>query len=303
MSKADEVKKALNKIRLQGQGIRYIDVQRLYIRYALERFFYRLSLTPHKDNFILKGAMIMPIYLVESHRSTKDADFLVQGDYSKEKLEEVFQGCCLLDLDDGLRFDVEGITIKDAGADRDYPGFDVEIPTWLGNSPCKILIDLAFGEAVTPPALSWSYPCILGEPPNLKAYPPETAVAEKFETIVRRGMANTRLKDYYDLAEYGSTLSFDGSLLQHALLRTFETRGTPIPTTMRIALTNAFYSDRSKRSFWTEFLRSCSLEKTLSLEAACHIIERFLMPLCLALTSEAHFEMAWNNGKWRPKKP
>ncbi len=298
----DQVKTELQSLAKSING--YVDVQRLFVRYGLERFFYRLSQTRHKDNFILKGAMIMPIYLGENHRSTKDADFSVRGKFNPEQLREICIECCQLEADDGLSFDVNGIEISDAGKDREYPGFDIKIPALLADSPCHINLDVSFGDQITPPPYEITYPTLLGDPaPELMVYPPEASIAEKFETIVSKGMSNTRVKDYFDLSEFAQGLVFRGDLLKHALERTFEFRSTGIPKEIPLALTQEYYNDKNRQSDWKQFIHNNSLSNGLNLAVCCNLIVEFLMPVADSITSKSEFQYAWRKGAWQAVKP
>src|SRR5215210_5290390 len=120
----------------------------------------------------------------------------------------------------------------------------------------RIQVDIGFGDAVTPSAVLVDFPTLLGFPaPRLRAYPRETVVAEKVEAIVQLGIANSRMKDFFDVAMLADLFPFDGALLARAIRATFARRLTALPHGLPVALTDAFANDASKRTQWTAFVR------------------------------------------------
>ena len=112
----------------------------------------------------------------------------------------------------------------------------------------KLQVDVGFGDAITPEASLIEFPPLLDFPaPRLRAYPRETVVAEKLEAMVQLGMANSRMKDFYDVAVLAREFDFDGDLLARAIRATFERRGTVLPTTTPVALTEAWWSTACRR--------------------------------------------------------
>ena len=159
----------------------YQDMQRLLVRYSVERFLYRLGLSPYRSKFVLKGALLLAIYVPNEYRSTGDGDLLAQGHFTPERLLHLFQEVCAIYYDDGLIFDSIAIEIRDAGADREYPGYVVVIPANLGASKCNVRLDIGFGQAVTPSPHLVDYPSLLDLPkPRLRIYPLETVVVRSF---------------------------------------------------------------------------------------------------------------------------
>ncbi len=182
----------------QRQGA---DFQLIVTRYALERFLYRLGVSPYRDRFILKGAMLFAIWLDDPYRPTRDVDFLGFGDNETEAVAEIFRKVCAVEVaDDGVVFDVNKLRAESTREDTDYGGIRVQTQATVGGARVPIRIDIGFGDVVTPRPAEIEYPALLdAPPPKLRAYPKETVVAEKFEALVSLGHSNSRMKDFYDL--------------------------------------------------------------------------------------------------------
>jgi hypothetical protein len=165
-------------------------------------------------------------------------------------------------------------------------------------------IDIGFGDAITPPPVETSFPTILNGPaPLLLAYPKETVIAEKFEAMVKLGMANSRMKDFHDLRAISLLFPFDGEVLAEAIRRTFERRKTAIPTLAAPprACTAEFFEDESKQRQWSAFNTKNRLYiEAIPLQHVVGDIERFLMPLLAGITAEGHRKQFWPpGGPWQ----
>jgi predicted nucleotidyltransferase component of viral defense system len=233
------------------------DYNQLLIRYAIERFLYRLSLSSHRDAFILKGAMLFSVWEGSPHRPTQDLDLLGFGDRSLARLTSVFREICATPVeDDGWTFDPATVEAEDIRTVAEYGGIRVRLTGKLAGAVVRVQTDIGFGDAVTPPATHTSYPSLLGLPaPQLRTYPRETVVAEKLEAIVKLGMLNTRHKDYYDLRHLARHFEFDGILLVRAIVATFSRRRTPLASEIPVGLTVAFTQDPAKQVQWSAFCR------------------------------------------------
>jgi hypothetical protein len=203
---------------------------------------YRLSVSTHRETFILKGAMLFAVWEGSPHRPTQDLDLLGSGDRSLDRLMSVFQEiCATLVEDDGWTFDPSTVEAEDIRTVAEYGGVRVRLTATLGGAVVRVQADIGFGDAVTPPATYASYPSLLGlSAPRLRTYPRETVVAEKLEAIVKLGMLNTRHKDYYDLRHLASRFDFEGGALVRAIAATFVRRRTPLAAEIPIGLTAAF---------------------------------------------------------------
>ena len=153
-ARAEQIEKPLEQEARAKGG--YYDRQRVANRYALERFLYRVGQSAYMDQFVLKGALLLVIYIPEANRPSRDADFQLRGVSTSDQLRGVLQDICKIEHNDGLRIDYQSIQIDPAGADRNYPGYTARIPVILGSLKCPIHLDFGFGEAITPPEIGQS---------------------------------------------------------------------------------------------------------------------------------------------------
>lgn len=230
------------------------DFQTLLTRYALERLLYRLSISDQRERFVLKGAMLFAIWQNDPFRPTRDLDLLGHGDPDPAAIAQSIQNICSVPVpDDGIVFEVARIRADPIRDDTKYAGVRVRTNAHIAGARLPIQIDIGFGDTITPEAIEIEYPSLLDAPsPVLRAYPPETVVSEKLEAIVSLGIANSRMKDFYDLWMIAKTFPFDGAVLTDAIKRTFERRGTSWPEQIPAGLDEAFI--REKDAQWRAFL-------------------------------------------------
>lgn len=261
------------------------DVQRFMTRFAIERLLYRLAGGAHRDAFVLKGAMLFSLWAPVPYRSTGDLDLLGQGDPAPERMASIFREVCTASApDDGLVFDPAGVRAEPARPEDEYGGVRVTLEATLANARLPVQIDIGLGDPVTPAAQEITYPSVLGFPEaRLKAYPPETVVAEKLEALVSLGMRNSRMKDFFDLWAIAATFSFDGPTLAAAVAATFARRKTPFPDGPPVALTDAFAADPAKQAQWAGFLRRTTIALAPApLPDLIALVRRFATPLLTA---------------------
>lgn len=250
-------------------------------RYAVERLLYRLSISPYRDDFVLKGALLFRHWLDQSHRPTRDADFLGFGTPDPGRIATVVQALCEADVDDGLIFDLSRMSVDAIRETARYDGLRVQLRAWLGTATCVIQWDVGFGDAITPEPEEVRFDTMLEDVPSpvLRIYPRETAFAEKLEAIVVLGMGNSRMKDYFDLLSLIREARMAPASLTQAITATFARRATPLPAELPIGLTATFALDKTKRLQWRAFLdrsrlEAPALEETVAEIAA--VVSRFL---------------------------
>ena len=291
----------LDRARKSGE-----DFQLLITHFVIERLLYRLSQSQWRDEFVLKGAMLFRVWTDMVHRPTRDVDLLGKGDNSESHIKQVFREVCALNVEeDGLVFDADSVTAARIKEDQDYEGVRVHCRVRLENAEIVLQIDIGFGDAVTPRAAHISYPTMLEFPaPEMKAYPRQTVVAEKFQAMVALGIANSRMKDFYDVWILARTFEFDGVALSRAIQATFRRRKTELPATPPLALTEAFATDTQKTKQWTAFIKKGKLEPNrISLQEVCEFLNQFLMPVSIASSVGDAFEKHWSaGGPWMQKK-
>jgi len=287
----------------KAQEAEFINV---LIRYAIERLLYRLSISRYADRFILKGAVLLALWGEQPYRPTRDVDFLASGDSSEDSMKEAFQEVMQTECrDDGLEFLPDTLSIAAIKEGQQYEGLRLTFKCKLAQASIPLQIDLAFGDAVTPKPLKLTYPTLLQLPaPVLFTYPRETVAAEKFEAMVKLGMANSRMKDFADLYFLANHFEFDGYLLVAAIGATFERRKTAIPQGVPTALTREFYANADKIKQWVAFIKRSKLADQLpDLKTVCERLGEFLLPVGEAARKNLDLEKSWfPKSGWMPAK-
>lgn len=230
--------------------------------YGLERLLYRLSISPHAPNYLLKGALLFALWYEQPHRPTRDADLLGFGPDDVASAVNTFRDICQITAEDGISFDaasVQGAVIrKEAG----YGGVRIDLRASLDGARITLQVDIGFGDVVTPAAQVVRYPVLLDDlpAPQLRSYPKYTVVAEKFHAICLLGMANTRMRDYFDLWVLMNDGTLAPSELRQALAATFERRKLAMPVGPPTGLSDRFSGDATKQAQWAAFLKKNRLE-------------------------------------------
>jgi hypothetical protein len=263
------------------------------VRYAIERLLYRLSMSPYADRFLLKGAMLFAIWSETLHRPTQDVDLLGHGDPDVGQLQNLFREICSFDVEpDGLNFLPETVhaeIIRDQAA---YSGVRITIQACLTKARIPVQVDIGFGDAVTPGPEDVRFPALLNFPsPRLRAYPVYTVVAEKIEAMVSLGIANSRMKDFYDLWFMSRTFDFDGPLLAAAIRNTFERRKTDLATELPFSEEFALL----KSTQWNGFVSRNKLLVPHFNELSV-IVNQFVEPPFTAARKGEDFGQRWKAG-------
>ena len=282
----------LNRARESGD-----DFNLLLVRYGVERFMYRLSISPFKESFILKGASLFLVWRGQNYRVTRDVDLLGYGDPDPERLLGVFRAVCEIGCheDDGIDYDLDSLKVEGIREGQEYDGVRVTLNCLLHQARIPLQIDIGFGDAVIPAPELIEYPTLFGGPPPvLKAYPRYTLVAEKLEAMVKLGLANSRMKDFYDLWVVSKIFSFDGELLRSAIAQTFARRRTAFPVSRPFALTPAFSEDHQKQVQWAAFIRKSKPEmQPGDLAAVVRAISDFAFPVIESIQQDRPFSDEW----------
>jgi predicted nucleotidyltransferase component of viral defense system len=290
----------MNKAREQKE-----DFGIVLTRYGLERFLYRLAQSRHREQFVLKGAMLFQLWSGQPHRPTRDLDLLGQGDPDPDRFEELLRNICQQEVeDDGLEFHTESICAERMREGEEYQGLRLTLLATLATARIPIQIDIGFGDSVYPGPNEMVYPTMLDLPaPTLMVYPRETVVAEKYQAMVMLGIANSRMKDFYDLWTLAQQFEFSGPVLSSTIRATFARRKTTIPEQTPLALTSEFTGDRQKLTQWRAFLRKGKLViEGTELSTIAENLRTFLMPPTQSLISGDNFELDWfPNGPWQAK--
>ena len=262
--------------------------------YAMERFLYRLSQTKHRERFVLKGALMLQLWGTTVQRPTRDIDFLGRGDVNAVQLATIIADCIAVDvLPDGLVFDASSIATSEIREQERYGGVRAEFVCTLERARVKMQVDVGLGDVVTPSVVEITYPVLLDLPaPTLVGYPVETAIAEKLEAVVDLGLANSRMKDFFDLWSLLGSMEIDGATIASAVRATFARRGTAVPDKTPIGLTVEFASDGDKQKQWAAFVRRLRLDK-IALVDVVNRIERFATPVFEGVRDATKVDARW----------
>jgi predicted nucleotidyltransferase component of viral defense system len=234
---------------------RQTDFGLILSRFAIERLLYRIATSQHKDTFILKGATLFAVWSATPHRATRDLDLLGFGDNSPSVLARTFREICLVEtVPDGLKFDGKSLDTKPIREDTMYGGIRLTLVSKLGTTRIPVQVDVGFGDDLVPSPSEVTLPALLDFPaPMLRAYAKETVIAEKFHAMVVLGISNSRMKDFFDIAWLAKHFDFDAGVLCEAIDSTFSRRGTAIPETRPLCLTEEFFDDPTKQQQWRAF--------------------------------------------------
>jgi hypothetical protein len=279
------------------------DFTYMLTRYALERLLARLAVSKHRDAFLLKGAMLFRVWSPTTYRPTKDLDLLGTGSSDLDRLAALFAELCEVVVDDdGVVLDPKSVRAERIKENADYEGVRVTLTARIGTAKLDLQVDIGFGDAVSPGIVDVDFPTLLGAPaPRLRAYPRETVVAEKVQAMVHLGIANSRMKDFFDVRFLARTFAFDGEALSAALAATFQRRGTPLPAEPPLALTAAFHQDPAKKAQWKAFVTKARLTEA-TLEAVVEELAAFVWPpLDAAREGRPLGATRAPQGPWRPR--
>lgn len=238
------------------------DFDLVLTRFGLERLLYRLSVSRHAPSYLLKGALLFALWYDAPLRPTRDADLLGFGPDDVESARAVFREICAIEADDGIVFDAGSVRAERIRKEAGYGGVRVVLRATLEGARISLQVDIGFGDVVTPAPEAIAYPVLLDDlpAPGLKAYPKATVVAEKFQALCALGMANTRMKDYFDLWVLLRANDLDDPELARAIRATFVRRRTPMPNGIPAGLSDAFAADAGKRTQWRAFVGRNKLE-------------------------------------------
>jgi len=257
MNKAASIRAKLNNI-AKSENISF---QVIIFRYLHERFLFRLSMSAYKNNFCLKGGVLLYAFEQELTRPTRDVDFLgtdISNDF--DNIKQAFQEICIIDDDDAVWFDSKSITIEKIKEEDKYEGVRLFIEGGFDTIKQRLQIDVGFGDIVIPGAQLISYPSLLNETKTavINAYSKESIIAEKFHAIIVLSYANSRMKDFYDIYNLLKNSSIDFEILANSIESTFIRRETELREDATFFDEN-FSNDITLASLWKMFLKKNQL--------------------------------------------
>ena len=255
--------------------------QMLVTRYLQERLLYRLSISPYHDHFFLKGGALLYAHERFMARPTLDIDFMGHNiDNDKENVKEVFSKICAIPYEtDGVTFHTDTLRTNDIAVEKKYPGVRLTLSASIDTIRQDVSMDIGFGDVITPCPTELDYPNLIDGFPatNILAYSLETVIAEKFQTVIARAEANSRMKDFYDLYTILKGEEYDRELLSDAIKATFKNRQT-VYIDNHIVFSNAFANNPDLNTRWNSFIKKIRLQQELTFPEVVSFLQTKLEP-------------------------
>lgn len=272
-------------------------------QYAGERFLYRLGISEHCDKFVLKGAMLLLVWGDAVARPTRDIDFSGYGSSQPEHVGSVIRDICSISCpEDGITFDCANLEFGIIRPEDEYDGLQARFKATLDGARIPMRMDIGFGDVINPPPSKSDYPVLIDVPtPNIRIYPRESVIAEKFNALATHRGRYNRHKDLYDIYGLASHFPFDGQCLANAMSATFAQRGTMVSKNLPPGLTPEFYADAVRGALWRKYLDRDSLSgMPRDFEEVGALILSFLVEPWNALAESGTFTGSWpEGGPWR----
>lgn len=270
--KAKEIEKKCNLQHLE-----------IYQRFMFERILERISNSKYRNNFILKGGLLLSAMFGIESRSTRDMDISIKGiDVSKEKIIEVINEILSIDLKDGVKFEV--VKITDIRQEDEYGGNKYSIIGKLENLKVSLEIDISTGDEITPKELKYEYDSLFEDKAiYIDSYNIETILAEKIETILRRGQYNARMKDYYDIYFFLTKLKYEINLdiLKDAIKNTFTQREAFYYLKDYEQILDGIVLQERMQDYWNTYKRKNEYAKDIEFEDIISILRNFIKDISL----------------------
>lgn len=269
----------LNLMNATGYGYMY-----LLSRYFNERLLYRVSVSPYKDNFLLKGGSLLYALDGLEARPTVDVDFMADRiSRDSEDLLKTFQNILAINCDeDGVRFDAENIKTEQITVDKKYPGLRFYITAHMDTIVHNMSVDIGFGDVVSPCPMAIDFPLLLPNVPSvsIQAYSLETVVAEKFHTMIDRDETNSRMKDFFDCYQLITQLNLSEDTLFEAIKATFDNRALAYKPNLKL-FTDEFATDKERIMRWKAFLKKMKWKEDIPFTTVMQIIKNRLQPMAM----------------------
>lgn len=230
--------------------------QSLIRNYIMEEFLKRLSKSRYKNNFILKGGMLVSSIAGINNRATMDIDTTVKAiNLSEGEAYEIIADICNVDIEDNISFRI--VSISDIMEEHDYPGIRFMLEATLENLVQPVKIDISTGDVITPGAIEYSYiPMFDNEPIDIMSYNIETLLAEKLETVISRGIENTRMRDFYDIHILMQTVDINLAVLKSAFNATVGKRGSEGNLSLADNTFDVLKNDSNMIANWNNYCKS-----------------------------------------------
>ena len=254
-------------------------------RFMLERVLERISVSKYQDNFILKGGLLLAIMFGIENRTTKDMDTTIKGfDISKNKIVKILNEILSIDLKDGTKFDIVNIT--DIRQEDEYGGNKYHITGRINNTKVNLEIDISTGDKVTPKELKFKYPLLFENRSILiNSYNIETILAEKIETVLRRGKYNSRMKDYYDIYLFLTKLKndIDINILKEAINSTFTKRNSFEYLKDYDVIIDSIINNERIEKLWSIYSNKYKYAKCININEILNLLKKIIKNLNLII--------------------
>jgi len=267
--------------------------------YAQERFLYRLSKSEYKDNFLLKGGLLLYSMDQFKGRPTKDIDFLLKNQNNNpNNIKKIIKKIIKIEVEDGISFDLNKIKSQSITEGADYKGQRIKIVALIGNARVHLQIDIGFGDVVVPEPVKIQYPKLLDfDGPEIIAYSLETVIAEKFDAMISLALLNSRMKDFYDIFQLMFKKKYESEVLKKSIKETLKKRNTKLDSDL-LVFSERFKNDPQKNKQWQLFLKRIKKDN-LSFDFVVNNIEKFLRPIYNSILSEIEINSTWDPEKLR----
>ena len=260
---------------------KHISAQLVMQNYMLERLIERISLSKYKQNFIIKGGFLISAIVGLDTRTTMDLDTTVKGfTLTHESIRKIFEEICKIEIEDDVSFEVAGVS--DIREGDEYPGIRVALKANYPPISVPLTVDVTTGDIITPREIEYTFPLLFDERSiSVLAYTLETILAEKLETVLSRGITNTRPRDYYDIYTLyrlrGDTCNERMLLL--ALERTANKRGSSKILEDYPDIIAEIHTSEQLRNLWAKYQRTYEYAKGIAFDDTCDVIQQVMNSL------------------------
>lgn len=255
--------------------------QMMISRYMQERLLYRLSVSNYRERFILKGGALLYAHDRFEARPTMDIDFMATRiNNDKENVKRIIKEICNAECaPDGVSYDADTVDAEDITVNREYHGVRVSVVAHLDTARQRVSMDIGCGDVVTPAPQELAFPALIDTVPQaeIKAYSLETVVAEKFHAMIVLSLANSRMKDFFDVYRILVTDRVNDKILSDAVKSTFANRKTGYRENHPL-FAEEFFASKDRQSFWNGFLRKIKYPESIDFQTVGLMIRERLQP-------------------------
>jgi hypothetical protein len=268
--------------------------------YMIERFIHRLSRSNYKNRFVLKGALMFVVWDIMKTRATRDIDLLGKTKNTTENITNIIKEICEINCsEDAVVFDPDSVLCEPIQEQNEYSGIRANFNGKFDTSKSKMQIDIGFGDVVFPSPTAIVYPTMLGMPSlSILGYTPESVIAEKTHAIIRHGLRNSRMKDYFDIWVLSKQFLFDGKKLSEAIQQTFMKREVEI-SNITLKIFDDLLNDESKLPQWNAFINNNLFFSKIDFKNVISHLKWFIQPILEFSIRGEVFDFLWQGfGPW-----